>query len=55
MDYTIWSTRELIERIEELEAKLHIHETCKGCGDPLYDVIRVHHHTDSITGEDITK
>lgn len=27
---------------------------CKGCGELLHGEIRVHHHTDSKTGEDIT-
>ena len=53
IDYRIWGHRELIERIEELERQLHVHEVCARCKEPMYVVIRGHHHTE--TGVNVTK
>lgn len=52
-DYTTYGVRELIERIHELEKELHVNERCKECNEPMYTVVRAHHHIEN--GEDVTK
>ncbi len=50
-DYLHWS-------LEEVEANdgvvISLVSTCKGCGEPMEGLVRIHHHTNE-KGEDITK
>ncbi len=49
MDYSTWGERELIEELERRDAAIG---SCKHCGEPMYGLVRIHHHTEN--GTDVT-
>lgn len=57
MDYTTWGYRELVEELQKRDREHpELLVKCGGCGEKMYGVVRVHHHTEIVDGheQDVT-